>query len=70
MAKKTKFNGRILMIGYGSVGHCTLPLIARHLDMPLSRVAIVEAVSRAELMMFLAFPAAACVTPSRACCSR
>src|SRR4029450_11048574 len=34
--------GRILMIGYGSVGHCTLPLIARHFDMPLSRVAVVE----------------------------
>ena len=42
MAKKTKFNGRILMIGYGSVGHCTMPLIAKHFDMPLSRVTVVE----------------------------
>ncbi len=48
MAKKTKFNGRILMIGYGSVGHCTMPLIARHLDMPLSRVAVVEADDHSE----------------------
>src|ERR1700741_1088750 len=43
MARKTKFNGRILMIGYGSVGHFTMPLIVRHLDMPLSPVAVAEA---------------------------
>src|SRR5262245_16010572 len=42
MAAKTKFNGRILMIGYGSVGHCTMPMIDRHLGMPLSRVTVVE----------------------------
>lgn len=42
MATKTKFGGRVLMIGFGSVGHCTLPLIARHIDMPLSRVTVVE----------------------------
>ena len=48
MAEKTKFNGRILMIGYGSVGHCTMPLITRHLDMPLSRVAVVEADDHSE----------------------
>jgi homospermidine synthase len=42
MAKNIKFNGRILMIGFGSVGHCTMPLIARHFDMPLARVAVVE----------------------------
>jgi homospermidine synthase len=43
MAKKFPFGGRILMIGYGSVGRCTLPLIDRHFDMPLSQMAIVEA---------------------------
>jgi len=48
MAKKVKFTGRVLMIGYGSVGHCTMPLIARHLDMPLSRVAVVEADDHSE----------------------
>jgi hypothetical protein len=36
------FKGRILMIGYGSVGHCTMPMIDRHLDMPLSRVTVLE----------------------------
>ncbi|MGH6929207.1 MAG: saccharopine dehydrogenase NADP-binding domain-containing protein, partial [Dongiaceae bacterium] len=48
MASKIKFGGRILMIGYGSVGHCTMPLIARHFDMPLSRVAVVEADDHSE----------------------
>ena len=45
-AWKFKFNGRILFIGYGSVSRCTLPLIERHFDIPLSRVAIVDAEDR------------------------
>jgi homospermidine synthase len=40
---KFKYNGRILIIGYGSVARCTMPLIDRHFDMPLSRVAVVDA---------------------------
>jgi len=43
MTKKFHFKGRILMLGYGSVGRCTLPLIDRHFDMPLSHMAIVDA---------------------------
>ena len=43
---KFKFDGRILFIGYGSVSRCTLPLVERHFDMPLSRVAIVDAEDR------------------------
>jgi len=42
MAKKTPFGGRILMIGYGSVGRCTMPLLARHFDMPLERIAVID----------------------------
>ena len=42
MTKKVPFKGRILMIGYGSVGHCTMPMLDRHLDMPLSRITVVE----------------------------
>jgi homospermidine synthase len=41
--KKTPFEGRILMVGFGSVGRCTLPLLLRHLDMPAERIAIVDA---------------------------
>src|SRR5690606_14364413 len=31
MVKKTPFKGRILMIGYGSVGRCTMPLLIKHI---------------------------------------
>ncbi|MBX6323386.1 MAG: homospermidine synthase [Rhodospirillaceae bacterium] len=40
--KKITYNGRILMIGFGSVGHCTLPLLLRHFEMPPERIAIVD----------------------------
>ncbi|HVJ42479.1 MAG TPA: saccharopine dehydrogenase C-terminal domain-containing protein [Dongiaceae bacterium] len=43
MAKKISYGGRILMIGYGSVGRCTMPLLEKHFDMPLSRITVVDA---------------------------
>jgi|SoiMethySBSTD1v2_1073268.scaffolds.fasta_scaffold00585_12 homospermidine synthase len=43
MTQKFPFSGNILMIGYGSVGRCTMPLIEKHFDMPLSRVTVVAA---------------------------
>jgi homospermidine synthase len=42
--RKKPFGGRILMIGFGSVGHCTMPLILRHLDMPFDRITVVDGV--------------------------
>ena len=39
---KFRFGGRILMIGFGSVGHCTMPLIMRHFDMPLDRITVID----------------------------
>ncbi len=53
--RKKPFGGRILMIGFGSVGHCTLPLIIRHFDMPLDRIAVVDGADHgAEIAPFLA----------------
>ena len=46
---KFRFDGRILFIGYGSVTRCTLPLIERHFDMPLSRVTVIGFPSRSLL---------------------
>jgi len=43
---KFSYNGRILFIGWGSVSRCTMPLIDRHFDLPLSRVAVVDAEDR------------------------
>lgn len=42
MTRKFRFDGRILMIGFGSVGHCTMPLLVRHFDMPLDRISVVD----------------------------
>ncbi|HEU4826948.1 MAG TPA: saccharopine dehydrogenase NADP-binding domain-containing protein, partial [Dongiaceae bacterium] len=42
MAQKFPFGGSILMIGYGSVGRCAMPLIEKHFDLPLSRVTVVD----------------------------
>lgn len=39
---KTLFTGRVLMLGCGSVGQCTLPLVRRHVDMPASRITVVD----------------------------
>jgi homospermidine synthase len=40
---KFNYSGRILFIGWGSVSRCTMPLLDRHFDLPLSRVAVVDA---------------------------
>jgi homospermidine synthase len=39
--KKAAFAGRILMVGFGSIGQGTLPLLLRHIDVTPQRVAIV-----------------------------
>jgi homospermidine synthase len=36
------FDGRILMLGCGSVGRCTLPLVRRHVDMPANRITVLD----------------------------
>ena len=52
---KFKYDGRILFIGYGSVSRCTMPLLERHFDMPLSRVTVVDAEDRsADIAPFVA----------------
>jgi homospermidine synthase len=42
LAQRTAFGGRVLMLGCGSVGQCTLPLLRRHLDMPAERITIID----------------------------
>ena len=38
--KHVKFPGRLVFVGFGSVGQGTLPLLLRHVDMPLDRITI------------------------------
>jgi len=40
--KRTPFGGRLLMLGCGSVGQCTLPLVRRHVDMPANRITVLD----------------------------
>ncbi|HUP93960.1 MAG TPA: saccharopine dehydrogenase C-terminal domain-containing protein [Burkholderiales bacterium] len=39
--KHVTFGGRLVIVGFGSVGQGTLPLLLRHIDMPLERIRIV-----------------------------
>jgi homospermidine synthase len=41
-SNRTIFKGKVLMLGCGSVGRCTLPLVLRHLDMPANRVTVMD----------------------------
>src|SRR3954466_6595025 len=41
-SKRVAFNGRLLMIGCGSVGQCPLPLVLRHVDMPADRITVID----------------------------
>jgi homospermidine synthase len=44
--KHVKYRGRLVFVGFGSVGQGSLPLILRHLDMPRERVSIITADER------------------------
>jgi homospermidine synthase len=39
--KHVKFEGRLVFVGFGSVGQGSLPLLLRHIDMPHERISIV-----------------------------
>lgn len=43
---KTTFPGRLLILGFGSIGQGVLPLILRHVDIPAERITIVTAEER------------------------
>jgi homospermidine synthase len=44
--KHVRFGGRLVMVGFGSIGQGVLPLILRHIDMPKDRIVIVTAEPR------------------------
>lgn len=44
--KHVAFAGRLVLVGFGSIGQGVLPLILRHLDMPRDRITIVTAEER------------------------
>jgi len=44
--KHVSYTGRVVMIGFGSIGQGVLPLILRHIDMPRENIVIVTAEER------------------------
>lgn len=46
--KKIPFDGNVLVLGCGSVSQCTLPLLARHLDMPMARITVLDFIDQRE----------------------
>lgn len=46
--EREAFDKKVLMIGCGSVGQCTLPLLLRHIDMPASRITAIDFEDRRE----------------------
>ena len=46
MTKKNlylKFSGKIVIVGFGSIGQGVLPLILRHIDIPKNNISVVTA---------------------------
>jgi len=46
MVKHAVFGGRLVMLGFGSIGQGVLPLILRHIDMPRDRIEVISADQR------------------------
>jgi homospermidine synthase len=42
-----EFQGRVLLVGFGGVAQCTLPLIERHLAVPLNRITVMDFAEKA-----------------------
>lgn len=40
--KHLSFSGGILFLGFGGVARCTLPLVLRHIDVPASRITVMD----------------------------
>src|SRR5438128_810867 len=39
--KHTRFSGRIVVVGFGSIGQGVMPLILRHIDMPRENILVI-----------------------------
>jgi homospermidine synthase len=39
--KYVKYHGRLVFVGFGSIGQGSLPLLLRHIDMPREQICII-----------------------------
>ena len=44
--KHVSYSGRMVILGFGSIGQGVLPLLLRHIDMPRANISIVTAEER------------------------
>src|SRR3984957_1237200 len=42
MSAMVKFEKRVLFVGFGAVAQCTLPILVKHLRMPLDRITVID----------------------------
>ncbi|MCX6760682.1 MAG: saccharopine dehydrogenase NADP-binding domain-containing protein [Candidatus Nealsonbacteria bacterium] len=47
---KQQFNNKILIIGYGAVSHCTLPVLLDKIDVPFKNVTIIDFEDKAKIL--------------------
>ena len=47
---KKKFNHKILIIGYGSVSQCTLPILLEKIDIPLKNITVIDFEDKAKVL--------------------
>lgn len=47
---KRKFNQKILIIGYGSVSQCTLPILLEKIDVPLKNITIIDFEDKSKIL--------------------
>jgi homospermidine synthase len=45
-----EFKGKILMVGYGSVAQCTLPILVKHVAVPLTAITVMDFENQAGLL--------------------
>ena len=48
MKKEIKFKNNILMVGYGAVAKCTLPVLLKKIDVPIKNITIIDFVDKSE----------------------
>ncbi len=46
--EKIKFNNNILIIGYGAVSQCALPVILAHIDLPREKIIVIDIEDKSE----------------------
>ena len=44
------FGKKILFVGYGAVAQCTLPIIAKHVKMPLKNITVMDFEDRRSIL--------------------